>query len=109
MPSQEERRAENESTFRDANERIREATDRLQAPMERYPFVCECADTRCREVVLLSLGEYERVRDEATHFIVVPGHEGDAEVALDDTGYAVVRKQGVAGAVARERDPRSRA
>lgn len=105
MASQEERRAENETTFREANERIREASDRLQPPMDRVPFVCECADTDCRQLVTLTPGEYEHVRAEPTQFLVAPGHEQGAQLSQNGD-YAVVAKRGVAGAVARDRDPR---
>jgi hypothetical protein len=40
----EEKRAENEASFRDANERIRAAERELNPPLERVPYLCECDD-----------------------------------------------------------------
>ena len=41
---EEEKRARNEATFRAANERIREAEQELDPPLERVPYLCECDD-----------------------------------------------------------------
>ena len=53
----EEEHAENEATFRDANERIREAERELDPPLDRVPYICECDDMGCREVVRLTAAE----------------------------------------------------
>jgi hypothetical protein len=72
--SQEARVAENEATFRRANEalygRFRElGTDDLA------PFLCECGDDRCTQTIRLTLEEYDEVRGQPGRFVVVPGHE----------------------------------
>jgi hypothetical protein len=72
--SQGERVAENEATFRRANEalyrRFREVgTDELA------PFLCECGDHRCTQTIRLKLEEYEEVREQPGRFVVIPGHE----------------------------------
>jgi hypothetical protein len=55
--------AANESVFRIANERMqRAAASHRFAPDQGVPFLCECADPGCREVVMLSPEEYDRVR-----------------------------------------------
>jgi hypothetical protein len=102
----EEERAANEATFREANERIRKAQRELQPPAERVPFLCECDETSCHEPILLSAEEYELVRDDGTHFVVVSGHPTDGEVVSERDGHAIVRKTGLGGAVAAETDPR---
>ena len=106
MSSQDERRAQNENTFREANEQIKAAGDQLRPPLERTPYVCECADVACRELVTLTVEEYEEVRADGRRFLVAPGHEHDSEVVEEHAGWAVVVKEGVAGAVASEKNPR---
>jgi hypothetical protein len=73
MSKPEMRVAHTEALFRDVNERIAESAQRFGA--EETRFVCECADPACAERVPATLDEYERVREDGTHFIVVPGHE----------------------------------
>src|SRR3954468_14706361 len=42
---------------------------------ERFiPFICECAEERCSELVRLTLEEYEQVRANPRWFINAPGH-----------------------------------
>ena len=66
--------AENEAIFRDANEKIH-ARARELAFEGPIPFICECADGRCRKIVPLTFAEYDFVRAQPTRFFVVPGHE----------------------------------
>jgi hypothetical protein len=104
-----ERRATTEALFRDVNERIAESAERFDATGTE--FVCECADPNCTHRVEASLAEYERVRDEPTTFLVVPGHEqGDIEEVVEDRGrFRIVDK--VQAAVRRtviRLDPRDR-
>lgn len=102
----EEKRAENEAAFRDANEQIRAAERKLAPPLERVPYLCECDDVRCHEPIRLSAGEYERVRQDGTTFLIVPGHSSDGDVVERREHYLVVRKQGRGGDVVRALDPR---
>jgi hypothetical protein len=52
--------------------------------------------------------EYESVRAEATHFIILPGHEDlrVERVVLSNERFMIVEKQGAAAQDARENDPR---
>jgi hypothetical protein len=102
----EEERAANEATFREANERIRQAQRELQPPAERVPYLCECEEPSCREPIRLSAEEYELVRGDPTYFVVVTGHSTDGDVVAERDGHAVVHKTGRGGAVAAETDPR---
>ncbi len=103
--------AANQSTFRSANERMeRLARSHRFDATQRVPFLCECADPNCREIVMLSLADYDAVRAHANRFFLVAGHE-DAEAAHErileaEQGYAVVEKVGVAGVEAERLDPR---
>jgi hypothetical protein len=102
----EEERAANEATFREANERIRRTQRELGLPGDRVPFLCECDDPQCRVPILLTEGEYERVRGDSTCFVVLAGHTGADAVVEELEGHAIVRKTGRGGVVAAERDPR---
>jgi hypothetical protein len=110
VPVERERRiAENEITFRDANERIRRALDRLGGFDGMVPFICECAQEHCSEVVRLALGEYERVRANARAFLCAPGHETTDDlgtVVFQNDRYCVSVKDGLAGEIAEAADPR---
>jgi hypothetical protein len=103
----------NQSRFRSANERMEllARSHRFDA-IQRVPFLCECADPNCREIVMLSLADYEDVRAYPDRFFLVAGHE-DAEAAHErileaEQGYAVVEKVGAAGVEAERLDPRDR-
>ena len=69
----EERAARNDAVFREANEHIREAAIRHEV-RDRIPFLCECADERCKEIVRVSLAEYEAVRNHPERFLTAPDH-----------------------------------
>jgi hypothetical protein len=101
-----ERVARNDATFRAANERIRAAAETLDTTIERVPFICECADERCVEIVLLELRDYREVRANPRWFVTVPGHHGPASNSVETVaardGYVIVEKVGRAGEVAEE-------
>jgi hypothetical protein len=102
------RMAETQARFREANERI-EATAYNTQLLGPVPFICECANTDCTEIVRLELDEYEAARQDPRRFFVVPGHAGPAVAAgaaaiVDETpGYTLVDKIGVAGEIAEAR------
>ena len=103
-----ERLAKNESLFRTLNENISGLASKL-AGREPFEFICECATSGCFERVSLTLLEYERIRQDGTHFLLADGHE-DIEVEqviAHRAGYVVVEKDGVAGLVAEEDNPRA--
>jgi hypothetical protein len=104
-----ERMAENEAVFRDANERIQSRARELDFP-HTVPFLCECGDPACHEIVRLRLEAFESVRDEPTYFFVSPGHESvsgaSGRVIESHDGFVVVEKIGVAGEVAEAHDRR---
>jgi hypothetical protein len=103
-----ERLAKNESLFRTLNENISGLATKV-AGREPVEFICECSTSGCFERLSLTLDEYERVRQDGTHFLIAPGHE-DIEieqVIAERDDYVVVEKDGVAGLVAEEDDPRA--
>src|SRR5580765_124708 len=101
------RAAQNEISFREANEKLGDKRTEL-AVEGRTPFLCECSDARCTELIRLTLPEYEHVRAEPTWFLVAVGHDpGAGSIAEEHDGYAIVKKTGVAGELAEDEDPRS--
>ena len=69
--------------FRAANEQIAEKAKVLSFPT-KVPFLCECADDACTELLPLDLDEYDRVRAEPAHLVTVPGHPvGESASVVD--------------------------
>jgi hypothetical protein len=100
------RRAADEAVFRDANEQIREADRRLDPAIDRVPYICECDDVTCHELIPLTHEEYEAVRADPTQFAILPGHPTNGEVLDERDEYLVVRKTGAEAVVSRVLDPR---
>jgi hypothetical protein len=114
MSTTEERRAQNEALFRDLNERVKEIDERLEpngmgSPPAELEFLCECGDLECATRFTMSRTEYEAVRQESSHFVVLPGHVDETieHVVEVRPGYVIVTKDGVAAEVARETYPRN--
>ena len=107
MDPQGERIARNEAAYRDVNEAIRagRAEDKADA---RRPFVCECGQLGCNQLVELTLAEYEAVRARPRHFLMLAGHEipGVEVVVERHDGYIVAEKIAEPAEVAEETDPR---
>jgi hypothetical protein len=111
MDERQARVAENQVTFRRANEEIEEVAADLgeSLTVRLIPFLCECADPRCTQVIRLSRSEYEAVRASPRRFAVSPGHEvtlEDEQVIARCDRFSTVEKVGEAGRVAAESDPR---
>ena len=71
---------ENERLSRRGNDLIRDTAAGLGADESTIiPLLCECSDVECTETIHLSQGEYDRVRREPNRFVVLPGHETEAE------------------------------
>jgi hypothetical protein len=105
--SREERVARNESLFREANERIKEAQE--EDPTESE-YLCECGDPDCTAPVSLTLREYEDVRREPTHFAILPGHEDpeiEKVVAWSERFVVVEKTEPKAARIATREDPRA--
>jgi hypothetical protein len=104
----EERAARNEALFREVNEQVDSIADRQGGgAAEELLFVCECSDDRCTERVAVPRPVYEAVRTHPRRFLVVPGHDQDVEHVVErEARYAIVEKEGRAGEVAEQTDPR---
>lgn len=108
--AREVRAAENESTFRAINERMRGADALHERRTALREIVCECPQLDCTELVLLTADEYELVRSEGERFVVAPSKDhvlADVErVVATRERFWVVEKVGMAGEIAQELDPR---
>lgn len=109
MSLPEERAARNEALFREVNEQARRLSGRPESTSSgELLIICECGDDRCTERVGLPSAAYEAVRSSPRRFVVVPGHENDFEHVVERAdGYSVVEKEGQAGRVAEQTDPRT--
>jgi hypothetical protein len=102
--------ARNDASFREANERIESCVQSMDGRIDGLlPFLCECSDVTCTEIVRMTAAEYEAVREDSVRFTTVPGHEGGeswARVVDRNDRFAVVEKLGAAADVATELDAR---
>ena len=100
--------ARNQALFREVNERIED----VARGYDHVEFLCECSRDDCTEAVSVSLRDYEAIRAEPTHFLVVAGHEASPDIERvvgRNNGYVVVQKVHEAAAVATALDPRQAA
>ena len=79
--------------FRAANERMA-AWEEQQVPSQTDYYYCECADSHCREKVVLRKSDYDKVRGDSCHYVVAPGHEvPESETVTEQhEGWAIVEK-----------------
>jgi hypothetical protein len=104
----EERLAENEAMFRNANERMSQWEEHRINEAEELYF-CECSDDDCREKVRMRKADYEKVRSDSCHFFVVHGHETlDVETVIEDHGdWTVIEKNDAVAETVESLNPRS--
>jgi hypothetical protein len=108
MTSPEERKGENESFFRELNERLeRNATERHDGE-RTFQAVRECAAETCTHRLIVTVAEYEWIRDNSARFILAKHHADPhvERVVKAASGYDVVEKLGLVAEVAREHNPR---
>lgn len=83
MPGRDERCAENQYRFNNANDRLRDLVSEQARSDQKIPFLCECADDACLGRIELDLKEYEQLHKHAGVFVILPGHSRvDGEVVL---------------------------
>src|SRR3954452_10004980 len=107
--SRQVRAAQNQSLFREVNERVEELNEGFGMILPMGQWVCECAEDTCIARMELTIPEYEAVRQHPMRFPVLPGHEQlDVERVVErHERYIVVSKLDKAGALARGHDPRA--
>ena len=112
MDPREKRMTENETLFREVNERVEDTVERFHdaGDASAAEFFCECANPDCTFRISLTRSEYGAVRADPRQFVVLPLHfTPEVETLVTKTeGYWLVRKTGEAGEYAEKLDPRSR-
>lgn len=105
----EERAARNEALFREVNEQVRAVSTQFGSLPEQTAFVCECSNDGCVEQIRVPVAVYESVRQNPRRFLLLPGHENDEfeRVVERADGYLIVEKEGGAGRIAANTDPRA--
>jgi SpoU rRNA methylase family enzyme len=103
--------AKDQALFREVNERLKTLNEAFEQVTRDSEFLCECANRDCMEHIVMTLPEYEKIRQVPVHFLVLPGSHhifSDIERIVEEhDGYVVVEKFGEAGAMAARLDPRS--
>ena len=110
MDERTRRVGQNEALYRQANERINELNTDFAQITENFSIACECGDGECAERIDVPQDRYEQTRQNATRFIVLPGHEKpEAERVVEgEQAYVIVEKTPPeARRRAEESDPRS--
>jgi hypothetical protein len=91
MSLSEQRALENELRFRKANEEIDERRQELEIG-GRTPYICECEDERCTELIRLTVDEYDEIRSEPMHFLIATGHPTRGKPVQERSAYSIVAK-----------------
>ena len=87
-----ERKRRNQQTFRSANELI----DRRRTELEidaPSPYLCECWDPACRELVRLAPAQYSFARERDNRYVVAHGHEHGETFVHGDVAWSIVEKE----------------
>jgi hypothetical protein len=105
-----EKIAHNNASFRAANDGINESAIEQRFDRDQLiPFICECSDPHCTQIVRLTSDEYAHVRSSARWFVHAVGHEEAVAGAVAPVGrysrYVLVEKTHRAGEVAESLAP----
>lgn len=93
-----QKRIQNEATFRELNQRIKQNVSRMMAKEDKdnfdVKFICECSNMQCVDNVEITVHEYEEIHNSPAQFIIKKGHEQkDIEsIHLKGKRYLVVDK-----------------
>lgn len=100
--TREARAARNQSLFRAINEKLKDISENFTSFGGDHMVVCECADTTCVEPLELPPEEYEAVRGDPRHFVVLRNHVYPEveRIVHEHGGYVVVEKERLAAEVA---------
>lgn len=96
----------NDAIFREASEGIHDAAEHVENRDGDVlvPFICECADSNCTEIVQVTLEQYREVRSQPGLFLNVPGHQASAQgwaaAVGGQDGYVIVEMLGPAAELA---------
>ena len=93
MGRSEEQARRNEEMFKQANEQIAERRSELTELDGSTPYLCECEEETCTEIVRLTLEEYERVRAGGSRFVIATGHPTRGKpTGVEGDGWLSVEK-----------------
>lgn len=83
-----------EESFYDANRRILGVAKELRVDGP-VPFLCECSDARCHQVIRMPWLEFESLHRRVSRFVVAPGHSRteDERLVTQTETYDVVEKR----------------
>jgi hypothetical protein len=89
-----QRVGENEALLRTVNDRIADVSEGFVDVLPTFDVVCECGDADCNARFSIPLEDYREIREDATKFVMIPGHEKpDIETVVErHEGWVVVRK-----------------
>lgn len=102
----EKKQIENETVFRNANEKVQAELDSFEKTANanshvidsientKLHFLCECSDENCMERVITTLKQYKKMHSNRRNFVVRPGHEAVniEKVIAEKKKYNLVRK-----------------
>jgi len=100
---------ENEAIFRSVNEQVRALNATFSAATNTMRVVCECGARTCTEQIEIGPDDYAEVREDATLFVVRPGHdlpEAEQAVSRHETYWIVRKDPGLPTLIAEATDPR---
>jgi hypothetical protein len=88
------KRPENQALFHATNARLKNRLGSLESG-GRVPFVCECEDGDCMDVIEVSLDTFDAVHAVVGRFLLRPGHEtgSDEDVVSRSAGHVVIQKR----------------
>jgi len=110
MEERQRRLGLNEAMFREVNERVEDMNQTFASVTGSFDIFCECGDLSCTERVTVEKDVYERVRSDATHFLLRAGHEDPTVESVIEShdSYVIVAKEGdEVERVVEQTDPRS--
>ena len=104
------RTAQNESLFREVNERVKELNETFDALGRHAEWICECGNTECLEPIPMTQEEYEAVRARGSACFFVKPDEAHVVPQVENIverheRYWVVQKIGLAAEIAEEDAP----
>jgi hypothetical protein len=105
------RNAKTQNDYRELNEAITGVSTDLglgHKPGDRMQVMCECGLPGCSEPIEISTAEYEAIRADGAHFVLLRGHEVATveHVVYATSRYVVAHNDGEAEAIARDGNPR---
>jgi hypothetical protein len=103
MNERQRRIGENEAIFRSVNEEVSRLSVTFTAATNTMRIVCECGAQSCTVHIEITPEAYRQVREDATTFVVRPGHdfpEAETVIGKTDDYWIVQKDEGLPAALA---------